>query len=107
LIKRLVSKHIERSNSLAQRNAILLSLRVVNFSPCSCKQKKTLEIYEASDIFKMFDDIENAQNGYEPFFTVDISENNDRFGNVNRIEFGKAEKYVCISSDRYYAVYSL
>lgn len=66
--------------------------------------RKILTVYDASDIFKMFDDIENE----EPYFSVDISENKiERFGTVNRIEFGKAEKYVCIASDRNYAVYSL
>lgn len=65
--------------------------------------KKMLTVYNATDIFKMFEDIENE----EPYFTADISESMERFGIVQMIEFGKAEKYVCIASDRKYAVYSL
>ena len=65
--------------------------------------KKLLTVYDATDVHKMMDDIEKE----EPYFTADVSESMERFGAVNRIEFGKAEKYVCIASDRKYAVYSL
>lgn len=51
----------------------------------------------------MFDDIENGT----PYFSADVKEVSDAFGLVERIEFGKAEKYVMISSSRNYAVYSL
>ena len=67
------------------------------------EKKNILSVYHASDVLKMFDDIENER----PYFTADVRDISDAFGMVERIEFGKAEKYVMISSARNYAVYSL
>jgi hypothetical protein len=62
-----------------------------------------LAIYDASDIHKLMEDIKNEH----AFYCVSIKDTLPNFGKVRRIEFGKAEKYAMIASDRNYAVYTL